>query len=330
MPRVSIGLPVYNGANYVAESIDSLLNQTYQDFELIISDNASTDETEEICRGYAARDPRVRYFRQTRNLGCALNSNFVFRESRGEYFKWISHDDLHAPRFVESCVEVLDRDPSVVICCPKGILIDERGQEIIIKQRDGRNYWVTSSGAELDIRPYDRPRRLDSRDAGVRFRDLILYTNWCLEIYGLVRREALARTSLHGTYHGTDKRILAELSLMGRFALLDEIMLFYRQHPVQAQRYQGSAVSRDLYLSGDVAQKWSKVPRWNNLSGYYRAVMRADLGAGARLACLEGIARWFIQPHKWKPILREARENCFAFVARKARTPGAVRSEARQ
>src|ERR1043165_9639676 len=125
MAKVSIGLPVYNGANYLAESIDSILQQTYSDFELIISDNASTDATEELCRSYAARDGRVRYFRQKQNLGCALNSNFVFRQSTGEYFKWISHDDLHAPRFVERCVEVPDRDPSVSICCPKGVLIDE-------------------------------------------------------------------------------------------------------------------------------------------------------------------------------------------------------------
>jgi glycosyltransferase involved in cell wall biosynthesis len=314
MPRVSIGLPVYNGANYLAGSIDSIRNQTFTDFELIISDNASTDDTEALCRAYVHLDPRIRYFRQERNLGCALNSNFVFHQSTGEYFKWISHDDLHAPRFVEACVDVLDRQPDVVICCPKGILIDEFGSEIKMQQRGGRNFYIASSGRELTIRPYDRGKRLDSRNPVTRFRDLILYTNWCLEIYGLVRREALARTSLHGTYHGTDKRVLAELSLLGRFALLDEVMLYYRQHPVQAQRYQGSAVARDLYLSGDVARQWSKLPRWKNLNGYCQAVQNADLDIGSRLACYTAIGRWFLQPAKWAPILREGAQICAALA----------------
>ncbi len=193
-------------------------------------------------------------------------------------------------------------------------------------QKGGRNYYTTSSGQELEIRPYDRPRRLDSPDPATRFRDLILYTNWCLEIYGLVRRECLARTSLHGTYHGTDKRILAELSLMGRFALLEEAMLLYRQHPVQSQRYRGSAVARDLYLSGDVARRWSKVPRWNNLSGYVRTVRKSNLGLGSRLACFQAIGLWFVQPAKWGPILREARDICASMLParpERAQRPGA-------
>ena len=308
-PKVSVGLPVYNGANYVEESILSILNQTYTDFEFIISDNASTDGTAEICRSYAARDPRIRYYRQEKNRGCAWNSNFVLEKAFGTYFKWISHDDLHAPRFIECCVEVLDKDPSVVICCPKGVLIDETGREIQI-EKTSRGYCYTSaSGKSLQIRPYDRARRLESPAAHERFRDLVRYTNWCLEIYGLVRTEVLRRTSLHGAYHGTDKRILAELSLMGKFKLLPEVMLFYRQHPVQAQRYSGSAQARDIYLAGDVSPQRSKLPRWNNLCGYTRAVINSDLGVAARLACLAGIGMWFLQPAKWRPLFLEGTEN---------------------
>ncbi len=308
MPRVTIGLPVYNGENYLAQSVESILSQTFDDFELVISDNASTDSTPDICRDYAARDRRIRYFRQKTNLGCALNSNFVFHQARGEYFKWISHDDLHAPRFVERCVAELDRDSGAIICCPRGILIDECGREIVMRRRKGGNYYTTSSGDELSIRPYDRARRLDSANPAVRFADLILHTNWCLEIFGLVRVHCLRKTSLHGTYHGTDKRILAELALMGRFALLDEVMLFYRQHPVQAKRYQGSAISRDLYLSGGAKEARSKLPRANNLGGYWRAVQSARLTVPGALACHIAIARWFLQPAKWRPILREALE----------------------
>ena len=95
-PRLSIGLPVYNGENYLAESIEALLGQSYQDFELIISDNASTDGTDGISRRYAKQDSRVRYIRHQRNIGLAPNHNFVFRQSRGEFFKWAASDDLYA------------------------------------------------------------------------------------------------------------------------------------------------------------------------------------------------------------------------------------------
>ena len=107
-PRVSIGMPVFNGENYLAEALDSLLTQTFSDFELIISDNASTDKTEEICRAYAVRDQRIRYFRNQENLGASRNYNRVFELSSGEYFKWAAHDDLCAPEFLGRCVDVLD------------------------------------------------------------------------------------------------------------------------------------------------------------------------------------------------------------------------------
>src|SRR5262245_56159334 len=120
MPRVSVGLPVFNGKNYVRQSIESILAQTYEDFEFIISDNASTDSTADICREYAARDRRVRYVRQHVNCGLSRNANFVFEQSASEYFKWVSHDDIHAPIFLQRCVEALDQNRSAVAACPRG------------------------------------------------------------------------------------------------------------------------------------------------------------------------------------------------------------------
>src|ERR1051326_2036095 len=107
-PRVSIGLPVYNGQQFLEEAINSLLAQTYSDFELIISDNASTDATEQICRAHAAADPRIRYYRNDKNRGPVWNLNRVFELARGELFKWAAHDDVCAPTLVERCVEVLE------------------------------------------------------------------------------------------------------------------------------------------------------------------------------------------------------------------------------
>ena len=114
-PRLSIGLPVYNGEDYLAESLEALLGQTYEDFELIISDNASTDGTTDICRRYARQDSRIRYFRQSRNLGCNPNHNFVIEQARGELFKLASDDDLYARDLLKRCVDVLDECPRYVL-----------------------------------------------------------------------------------------------------------------------------------------------------------------------------------------------------------------------
>jgi len=129
LPRVSIGLPVYNGEDYLAEAVDSILAQTFEAFELILSDNASTDATEEICRGYETQDPRVRYFRSPTNRGAAWNyNNTVHMANSSEYFKWAAHDDTCAPEYLRKCVEVLDRDPEVVLCHTTTIDIDAQGQ----------------------------------------------------------------------------------------------------------------------------------------------------------------------------------------------------------
>ena len=114
-PRLSIGLPVYNGEKYLAESLNALLGQSYEDFELIISDNASTDSTADICRQYAKQDARIRYIRQGHNIGLAPNHNFVFRESRGALFKWAASDDLYGRDLMQRCVTALDEHPDVVL-----------------------------------------------------------------------------------------------------------------------------------------------------------------------------------------------------------------------
>ena len=126
-PRLTIGLPVYNGEMYLAESIDALLGQTYKDFELIISDNASTDGTAGICQRYAEQDSRVRYIRQPTNIGLAPNHNAVVEQARGELFKWAASDDLYARELVERCVDALDQRPDVVLAHSWSARIDGSG-----------------------------------------------------------------------------------------------------------------------------------------------------------------------------------------------------------
>jgi glycosyltransferase involved in cell wall biosynthesis len=114
MPAVSIGLPVYNGAATVARAIIALLGQTFSDFELIISDNSSTDATAEICPDFARRDERIRYVRQRRNLGRAPNFAFVLAEARAPLFMWAAADDHWRPDFVAANVEMLRTHPRAV------------------------------------------------------------------------------------------------------------------------------------------------------------------------------------------------------------------------
>src|SRR5215831_4630775 len=124
-----------------------MLSQTFEDCEFIVSHNASTDRTEEICRGYASYDKRIRYVRNESNRGAAFNFNQTFELSSGEYFKWAAYDDLCAPTYVEKCVSVLDQNPSVVLCFTRVRFIDESGAII-----DDRGY----SPRGLSLKAYER------------------------------------------------------------------------------------------------------------------------------------------------------------------------------
>src|ERR1700722_18249656 len=130
VPRLTIGLPVYNGESTIEEALDALLGQTYQDFELIVSDNASTDRTADICRRYAEQDSRIRYVRQAHNIGLVSNHIFLMEQARGELFKWASHDDLYARDLLARCVEALDEDPDVVLAHSWSAMIDGSGDVI--------------------------------------------------------------------------------------------------------------------------------------------------------------------------------------------------------
>ena len=176
-PVVSIGLPVYNGARFLRESIPSLINQTFRDFELIVADNASTDATQEICRSFAQSDSRIRYSRSDRNRGLAWNHNHIVELARGEFFKWVGHDDVYEPRFIERCVDVFRSDsPAVVLVYPRSRIIDESGSVL----------WEHCDGLDLQERtPHERLKRLVWNPPTMG-----------TSIYGLIRTTALRQTQL--------------------------------------------------------------------------------------------------------------------------------------
>jgi glycosyltransferase involved in cell wall biosynthesis len=207
---VSIGLPVHNGERHVAEAIESILAQTFADFELIISDNASTDATPSICQAYAARDRRVRYHRQERNVGASQNFNFVFHQSRGRYFKWAAHDDLIRPRFLEKCLAALEANPDAILCQSLVEVIDHHNLRTEL-------YDHTAFGT-------DRPCPSDRLAARLRARR-------CMDVFGVIRREALQGTALIANHVGADRTLLIELALRGRFVGVPEALFVNRDHP---------------------------------------------------------------------------------------------------
>ena len=209
MPRVSVGMPVYNCERFLHQSIGSLLGQTYEDIELVITDNASTDKTEEICREFAAKDKRVRYYRNERNLGGPGNFRRVFSLCTGEYHKWSTADDYWDPTIIAKAVAVLDREPEVVACYPKTTLVKENSDPI--EDYDDNFHLLEDSPADRFIRILDA-------------------VSLCHVHLGVIRRATMMRTALIGDELSSDFRFLAELSLYGKFFVLPEHLFFRRFH----------------------------------------------------------------------------------------------------
>jgi len=209
MSRLSIGMPVYNCEAFVGCALESLLSQTFGDFELVISDNASTDGTEDVCRAFAERDARIRYVRRPDNIGGPGNFRSVFSLCSGEYHKWATADDYWDSRFLERCIAMLDAHPDVVLCYSKTRLIDAAGVLI--------SYYEDN----LDL------NQSSPRD---RFRDLFSRIGLCHAHLGVIRREAMKHTSLISPERGSDVHFLAELALYGKFAVVPEYLFHRRFH----------------------------------------------------------------------------------------------------
>jgi glycosyltransferase involved in cell wall biosynthesis len=273
IPSLSVGLPVYNGENYLAESLDALLGQTYENFELIISDNASTDGTADICRQYEKQDSRIRYIRQPHNIGCAPNHNFLIREARGELFKWASHDDLYARDLLERCVQALDEYPRVVLAHSWTAMIDGSG--------------TVTSAAEY-------PLATASPRAPERFRSM-LFDSGGDDDGGVIRTEVLRQTTPHDSYHHADRTIVAELALRGPFYHVPGWLYFRRDHPERAERACPTVRTRCANLDPRRADRLrNPVIRLyaEYIWGYAAAIRRVPLSPSDRRECYRHLAEW--------------------------------------
>lgn len=296
-PRVSIGVPVYNGERYLAAALDALLAQTFADFEIIISDNGSTDGTEDICHKYADRDGRVRYVRAAENRGLAWNFNRVVELAQGTYFKWAAYDDLCAATYIERCVEILDQHPDVVWCHSCTCYIDAAGQRMpdsptlsFLRQSVVKPAERSAAQSEAWTRTATSPHQ--------RFHAVMTGPGEVYDMYGLIRLSALRRTGLHRPFYGADGVLVAELSLAGRFAEVPEELFFARRHAEQTVFGPVAKIERD---TSGARQPFRFVPRRLRRAGWMlRLALQAELGMTERLRCLAAWGLFIVNPKKWR------------------------------
>lgn len=280
-PRVSVALPVYNGEKYFAEALESALAQTFQDFEIIICDNASTDSTPEICRKYVERDPRVSYHRNEVNRGIHRNFTLAAGLSRAEYFMWLSHDDKLAPEFLERCVTALDLEPGAVLAYPKAIDIDHQGKPIAYKEQS------------LNV---------SSAKAPERFREMIRMEHNCEASLGLIRGDVLRRTAVLGNYADADRVLLAELALYGYYFRVPEFLFLHREHEQRETNVYPNRFQRTASLNPDQPTK-IVFPHFRQLVEYLRRIRRAPLSWRDRIRCCWEMLGW--TKRYWKRLVND-------------------------
>jgi glycosyltransferase involved in cell wall biosynthesis len=259
-PTVSIGMPVYNGTRFLREALDSILGQTFTDFELIISDNCSTDDTGDICREYATRDPRIRYHRNPVNLGAAQNFNRVVNLSTGRYFRWASADDVFAPDSLHVCVKALEMNPSVVLCYPKTMLIDDQTRP------------VEEFEDNLNLRIARTPERFRTAMERIRLVNVI---------YGLIRIEALRKTALIENYPGSDTVLVLELSLHGQFMEIPQRLFFRRMHEKASSSIESVAGLQEFFDPNTKGRIFLR--GWRHHRAYWAALSRAPVSPADRV-----------------------------------------------
>ena len=272
-PKVTIGIPVFNGETFLEDAVRSAREQTFDDLEIVISDNASTDSTAAMLDRFAADDPRIRVFRNETNLGAAPNYNRCFEEARGEYFKWLAHDDRMKPGYIAAMVEVLDRQPDAVLANAITDYIDEHGRRFAVYDSE-----LFKASAE---------------DPVDRFATMVLRSHSCVDFFGLCRRDAMRGSLLHGPFHGADRAYLAQMALRGKLVQVREPLIEMREHSQRYTRVQQNVRGRESWHDARKKRGWN-LPVWHLYGEYLKMVMSERLAPSQRLRCMGVLARWWV------------------------------------
>jgi len=280
-PRLSIGLPVYNGERFLAQALDALLTQTFRDFEIIISDNASSDSTSQICRAYERRDSRIRYIRHQQNLGAVANFNLVVELSKAPLFKWAAHDDLHRETYLENCIRLLDDDPDVVLAHSNTAFIDENG-ELFPFNSETQGYTDPKTGVREMA---DKADIGDCAASVERFWQVLSQARWGTHIFGVIRRQSLKQTRLHPNFHSSDRVVLAELALLGRFRAAPERLFLKRLHPSVSWTLTQEELKSYVSAAGETYSR-----RIRQLQAHFSAARGKPIRASDKFVCTMMVA----------------------------------------
>jgi glycosyltransferase involved in cell wall biosynthesis len=282
-PRLTVGMPVYNADRTLATALEALLGQTFGDFELVVSDNASTDGTPDLLARYAALDPRLRVVRQPQNRGANPNYSEVARRARGEYFKWASSNDWCAPTFLQRCIDILDARSDIVLAFPRTKLFTARLE-------DAEEY------------PYDFG--LESDSPAERFVQLASELRLNNVMNGVIRVAALRRTRLVPHHCGSDIVLMAHLALLGKFAQVPEPLFFRRMEPQSATRLMSAdAVRRHHYPRPDARSLFQS---WRLSADWFRVVLAAPIPIAEKRRAFAHTARTCYQ--HWRDLVQDFRE----------------------
>jgi len=311
-PRLTIGLPVYNGDRYLEGSVASILESTFEDFELLIVDNASSDRTETICHELSRSDSRVRHVRHNENIGVAPNHNFAVQAARGELFRWAADDDLIRPTGLERCVALLDEvGPDAVVAFPQTEIIDERGHHL--------RYWA-EQGAVSEATPDGRLRALLEHPSGH------LHGGFLPPFYGVVRTSALRSTRLLRYFFPADLVLVVELALRGKLVEVPEPLYLRRQHAAQSGGWSTSTdLERSLWTYPGF--RGHPMPRFRVVKGYVEAIRDAPLTRHERRRCLAAVTASVFRDGTARTILGEFRE---AIAVSVVSTVGRVKTPTRR
>lgn len=283
VPEISIGLPVYNGEPYLEQTIKTILSQSFNDFELIISDNASTDGTSEICKSYSERDSRIIYIKNEKNLGAAMNYRNVFHFSKGKYFKWAAHDDVLRPDYLAVCHKILTDNPKVILAHTLTQSIDEEGQP---------------------IKNWSHQYLLESSEPKKRFVAVLYLETNIFYIFGLIRRSALMQTELLGNFPYHDLVLLSKLSLLGPFKIANEVLFLDRDHSERFTKKYNHVHESAVWFSPHLNQKLI-FPQWRLLYEYTKIVKNHQQSTLSKIPYAINILKHFIVrgPHLLSDLL---------------------------
>ncbi|MGA7097551.1 MAG: glycosyltransferase family A protein [Acidimicrobiia bacterium] len=281
-PHVTVGMPVFNGEPFLAATLDSVLSLDYPAFDVVVSDNASTDSTLSLLRDRAGADPRLRIVTTEINMGAGWNFNRVLELAEGKYFHWAGADDLMDRAFLSRCVNALEENPGAVLSYPRTMLIDADGEE---------------TG--------EFPNRLELADKSPsgRLRRYIRNIRLANPIFGVIRTEELKEAGGLGTFPSADLLTLGRLAIKGKFIEVDQVMFYRRMH--EGQSWQGAGGHEGFAAWFDpLHPKRVVFPSWRLLGEFLRTSVLADIGAAEKLRCvLVVLVEW--PRRRWRQMIGE-------------------------